>query len=36
VPAKKIVEKFGVDEVPPLLKRYNAAPAQAVSGWLKR
>lgn len=31
-PAKKIAEKFGVDEVPPLLERYNVAPTQAVLG----
>jgi putative SOS response-associated peptidase YedK len=31
-PAKKIVEKFEVEEVPPLLERYNVAPMQKVLG----
>lgn len=31
-PAKKITKKFKVDEVPPLVERYNVAPAQAVLG----
>ncbi|PYS89593.1 MAG: hypothetical protein DMF64_17335 [Acidobacteria bacterium] len=31
-PAKKIAQKFGVEEVPPLLERYNVAPAQVVLG----
>src|SRR2546429_77451 len=29
---KKIVEKFKVEEVPPLLERYNVTPMQAVLG----
>src|SRR5947209_15306602 len=31
-PSKKIAKKFGVEEVPPLLERYNVAPSQAVLG----
>lgn len=31
-PAKKITKKFKVEEVPPLVERYNVAPAQAVLG----
>jgi putative SOS response-associated peptidase YedK len=30
--SKKIAEKFEVEEVPPLLERYNVAPSQAVLG----
>lgn len=31
-PSKKIVEKFKVEDVPPLLERYNVAPTQRVLG----
>lgn len=31
-PSKKIAEKFKVEEVPPLVERYNVAPAQQVLG----
>ena len=31
-PAKKIADKFKVEEVPPLVERYNVAPTQAVLG----
>ncbi|MDQ3743237.1 MAG: SOS response-associated peptidase [Acidobacteriota bacterium] len=31
-PSKKIAEKFKVEEVPPLLERYNVAPMQKVLG----
>lgn len=31
-PAKKITKKFKVEEVPPLVERYNVAPAQTVLG----
>lgn len=31
-PSKKIAEKFKVEEVPPLLERYNVAPSQRVLG----
>ena len=29
-PAKKVREKFKVEEVPPLVERYNVAPTQTV------
>ncbi|MBC7931476.1 MAG: SOS response-associated peptidase [Rubrivivax sp.] len=31
-PSKKIAKKFEVEEVPPLVERYNVAPTQAVLG----
>src|SRR5437763_126906 len=31
-PSKKVAEKFKVEEVPPLLERYNVAPSQPVLG----
>lgn len=31
-PSKKIAKKFEVEDVPPLLERYNIAPSQAVLG----
>ena len=31
-PSKKVAEKFKVEEVPPLLERYNVAPTQSVLG----
>jgi putative SOS response-associated peptidase YedK len=31
-PSKKVAEKFGVEEVPPLPERYNVAPAQTILG----
>jgi putative SOS response-associated peptidase YedK len=31
-PRAKITKKFKVEEVPPLVERYNVAPAQAVLG----